>query len=502
MKPQAQIRTAIALVLIVTFTVLSLTPLVQAQSTDAKSFIVGPQVPITGSWYDQTQISRGVFHGTAFPATPPAGYQDAYVNQHYYDLGLTLYLLYERTKDPAHLALARKVNDSWWANSWWIGSGSVRLWPNNVAPPPRHAGVGGLILRALDGRPEMWDWINAYTRFHFNHWVKSRITSPTLFYGLREGAFALHYATWLAVAHPDQAIRDAYRADVEAAAVNYYGRLQLADGSWRWDDPDYTDADGGQLRGVMQPFMVGLLLAALIDVHRLSTNTTVKQNIQNQITKACWHLYSGGPYTTQLVATLNVKVRGFHYFYHGGTTVNPTKYEKGNLPATWNPTDRGDVQNARQAIGPIIAAYGYAYLLTRESFFKTAGDEMWDSAYGATDGVRNYFAGDAKSYNQNTRNASKYLAFVAMVATPTPTATPTPAPSPSPTPVPSPSPKPSPSVTPTPTPSPTPMLPRVVQMILSSDDAKREREINEVEQNQGMKFINCSGRVCYFARRP
>ena len=45
----------------------------------------------------------------------------------------------------------------------------------------RHAGIGGLILRALDGRPEMWDWINAYTRYHFDLWLKqTHQRSPAL----------------------------------------------------------------------------------------------------------------------------------------------------------------------------------------------------------------------------------------------------------------------------------------------------------------------------------
>ncbi len=91
-------------------------------------------------------------------------------------------------------------------------------------------------------------------------------------------------------------LRAQYLADIEAVSTNYYGRLQQADGSWRWDDVDFVDSDGGTLKGIMQPFMVGLLLNALIDVHRLSTNTTVKTNIQNQITKACRHLYQDGPY--------------------------------------------------------------------------------------------------------------------------------------------------------------------------------------------------------------
>ena len=98
------------------------------------------------------------------------------------------------------------------------------------------------------------------------------------------------------------------------------------------NDPDeFVDTDGGTLQGIMQPFMVGLLLNALIDVHRLSTNTTVKANIQNQITKACRHLYQDGPFRKdEAVPGLTGKRwRSFWYVYHGGTTVNPTRYQNG-----------------------------------------------------------------------------------------------------------------------------------------------------------------------------
>ena len=59
----------------------------------------------------------------------------------------------------------------------YIKGGTVRNFDSG-GPVPRHAGVGGLALRAMDGRPEMWDWINAYTRYHFDVWLKRRINDP------------------------------------------------------------------------------------------------------------------------------------------------------------------------------------------------------------------------------------------------------------------------------------------------------------------------------------
>jgi hypothetical protein len=375
--------------------------------------LIGPLTPIGTTYYDRTQVERGLFHGRNFPSTPPTGEAvDAYVRTHYYDLGWSLYVVHARTGNAEFLSLARKVSDSWWKLPGWIDEGRVRQF-DEQGTAPRNVGISGLILRALDGRPEMWDWINAYTRYHFDLWVMKRVSDPSLYYGLRDGSFSLQFAAQLAAAHPDSLLRARYLADCENAVLNYYGRLQFPDGSWRWDDPDYVDAtDGGHLVGVTQPFMVGLAMDALISVYNVTQKAEVKSSIVKQVTAACRHLYSDGPYSKQFIPVFNVNLRGFHYFYHGGTTMNPTKYEKGDLPAdfaNWNPA--WDVQNQRQPIGLLVAAYGWSYKQTGNFFFKQAGDELWDSAYGDIDGLHNYFAGDGKSYNQNVRSAGKYLVW-------------------------------------------------------------------------------------------
>lgn len=348
---------------------------------------------------------------------------DIYINLNYYDLGLCLYTLYYRTGDPRHLADARKVADSWWKSPH-IKEGTIRTF-DTFTYTPRNSSLGGLILRAIDGRPEMWDWINAYTRYQFDVWLKSRIKDPALYLGVRDGAFMLLYATWLAKALPDSfplqmggnanngaTLRTQYLADVEAVATQYYGRLQYPDGSWRWDDPYHTDGDGGTLKGIMQPFMIGLLLHALVDVHRLTTNASVKRNIQLQITRACQHLYNGGPYRKEDPTGISkTKWRSFWYFYHGGTTVNPLKYQNGGGSAT-TATALWEVKSERQGISTILSAYGYAYVLTGDQVYRSMGDELVESAYGdAIDGIHNEANGSARNYNQNYRSAGRYFVW-------------------------------------------------------------------------------------------
>ena len=349
---------------------------------------------------------------------------DVYMNANYYDLALCLYALYYRTGDPQHLAAARKVADSWWRSTP-INGGASRDFHTGTYSP-RNSSLGGLMLRALDGRPEMWDWLYGYTRQMFDVWVKQRVNDPQLYQGVRDGSFLLLYATWLAKVLPDSfptqaggkitngaSLRAGLLADVENAAVNYFARLQSPDGSWRWDDGYYKDADGGELRGVMQPFMIGLLMQALIEVDRLSTRAKTKATIRSTLAKACDHLYTGGPYMKdQSVKSLpGVRIRAFNYFYHGGTTVNPMKYARGDYvgydtSAVWH------IKSARQSISTVLPAYGYLYAITGDEHFKRMGDDLFESAFGdVTDGLHNEADGTARNYNQNYRMGGRYLAW-------------------------------------------------------------------------------------------
>jgi len=363
------------------------------------------------------------------------------MNAQYYDLGLSLYALYYRTGDPAHLALARKVTDSWWQFSP-IGAGTTPI-ENSMAP--RNASIGGLMLRALDGRPEMWDWIQKYTRYQFDLWIKRNQSANALAYGVRDGSYMLLYATWLGKVLPDSfplvgggtgngaVLRAQFLADAESAALNYYVRLQYPDGSWRWDDPDTHASDGGTYVGIMQPFMVGLLLHSLIDVYRATSNTATKDAIKASILKAVDHLYNGGPFMKRNAGIPNspIRWRAFNYFYHGGTTVNPTKYQYGDF-AGINASTFYEVEGARQATATVFHAYGWAYSVTGDQRYADWADDIYDSIFGfQEDPVSNYVAGvDPKGYNMHFRAGGRYLAWRYGSNPPPPPPTPTPTPPP------------------------------------------------------------------------
>lgn len=421
--------------------------------------ILGPQAPLSNSYFDVTQVAMAKKLGAMCPAIPPTdptALNSYALGLQYYDLPKSLYIVYRRTGDPVFLDYARNAADSWWQHPW-VDSGRNRPWPDNASPPPRHAGIGGLVLRAIDGKPEYWDFCVEYTKAFLNIYLLWRLNNAKLHVDIREGAFTFHFATWLAHVLPDSypkqsggtvtngaEIRAQLHADLEKITITYYERLQRSSpcGSCWLYDADLKDTDGGTLIGITQPFTAGLLLLAFADFHQITTNATVKESLKNQILRAARHLYLDGPYrkTEPVPFDPSKRWRAFWYLFHGGTTVNPTKFERGGWSYPGNNAD--EVRDARQSIGPVIGIYGYAYKLSGDPLFLEAAKELSASAYGDdSDTIRTYFDTDGKGFNQHCARAGSLWPWIGSVATvpdPAPVPAPTPTPTPTPTPVPSP----------------------------------------------------------------
>lgn len=327
-----------------------------------------------------------------------------YLNDNYYDLGLALYSAYYRTGNTDLLRGARRVTDSWWGSAG-IQQGQMLDWDGGVSP--RGSSLGGLILRALDGRPEMWPWITAYTRTMYDMYLGKRLGNPNLYFGVRDGGYMLLYTAWLARVHPDPAVRAEFRQKAQEAAVGYYARLQYPDGSWRWkgNGPD-------ALTGFFEePFMVGLLLDGLEAVHQLTGDPTVAQAILRSVDQ----LHAAG-WDTTTDTKLGVQTRGFYYFVYGDTcdpAVNAAMAGCGNnLDGT-----AGKIKAIRERNSLVVHAFGYAYKLTHDPKYLAWGDDAFAATYGHGAGpLSDTYSGLAddgrnKEYNQNYRSSGKYLAW-------------------------------------------------------------------------------------------
>lgn len=344
----------------------------------------------------------------------------------YYDTALALYINYYRTNDPAFLAHARKVADAWWSTSA-INFGTTF---GGTSFPPRAQAYAGLMLRALDGKPEYWDYLYRHVQATLDQWVKQNRNAASI-YDIREQGYPQLYAVLLARVLPDQyplhpngtlvastqtatdgaQKRAALLADVEDLAVNFFGRLQKPDGSWRWDIP------GEGVVNTEQPFMTGLYLESVILLHQLSTNSNVKANLLNQLTKSVTHLHNDAYEKDAPVTNFPpYKWRATVYYWGGGTVTQPNLY---NPPAPrttacgLSQCGENSVSVARHLNSTIHHAFGYAYLVTGDPQYRTMGDEMFGASFGdSTDTIRG-LAADAggKEYAMNYRASGRYLAW-------------------------------------------------------------------------------------------
>lgn len=355
---------------------------------------------------------------------------DHYYLANYYDTALVQYINYYRTGDTRFLGYARKMADALW-HSKYIGDGTVRFGTNNHLPP-RSMAFAGLMLRALDGRPEMWDYLERYVRETFDAWVYRHKNDRTLYYDIREDGYVQLYAVMMAKVLPDSyslyangtlkartgaaadgaAKRQTYLSQTEETALNFFGRLQWPDGSWRWNE------DGGsnpneQYRDIEQPFMVGLYLESVILLHQLSRNETVKAKLLSQLTRSVRHLYLDCFERNYAVPYLpQYRWRTMFYRWGGGTVANPTKLNP-PPPTTTESGDPEQVRTGRHKNSTIHHAFGYAYYVTGDETLKQMGDDIFDASYGdQVDGLHGLAdSPKAKDYDMNYRASGRYLVW-------------------------------------------------------------------------------------------
>jgi uncharacterized protein YjdB len=389
-------------------------PTTTTTNSAGAAFIIGPQVPLgqsPWSFFDTNMAGKAKQHRDYALAAFAGSDGDAALNSQYYDLALVLYTLHARSDDPVHLQYARDVAAGWWArmphNVAWSGE------PFQVAP--RNVSFGGLLIHALEGAGQapltfkdnsstkqftLWQWLTGYAQEQYKTWLGRSISSPNLWFGVRDGAFTLQAVTWLAQVHPDAAVRDDMRAKSLTAARDYYARLQQADGGWYWD------IDDGKGAVTSQPFMIGMLMEALIAVHQLTGDPKVAEAIVRGVD----FMWEKG-YEQQPTSNLpDVRWRAMKYFVYsdGRVDTRTTAFEYGMAD--------GAIRDARQLNPTTVHAFGYAYKLTGNAKYRTQGDEIFAATFGKGQGpgADAYWAladYQAKQYNQSYRSAGKYLAW-------------------------------------------------------------------------------------------
>lgn len=347
---------------------------------------------------------------------------------HYYDFGQVLYILYHQTGNTAYRDLARIQTDAWYTGSPNSGVGS-----GDYAIAPRSGYMAGLMLRALDGRPDMWDFIERWVDYQFNIWLWTRRNNATLHYGVRDGAFCLLYASLLSTVLPDSYRNTADTADINGVTKRayhldrciqmitlYYERLQHADGGFYWDQEDAEHNIGAvtfQWGYVMEAMIV--LHKAIRDTPAYATTTTAIENILTALVDCTWTR----AWRPEAVPDMSPLFwRGLWYQVY---RVDEAKSPSGSGVTGGDPFKINDM---RQFACMVVHAFGYVYHLTSDPKYLTQGDEIFSALYGFGSGPAadsrgclldsfdnasyNPPAGRvrAKEFNQAVRSAGRYLA--------------------------------------------------------------------------------------------
>jgi hypothetical protein len=385
-------------------------------SSEELALIIGPQVKLDASlwpFFDENMAAKAQQHRDAAVAAMKGNDGSVAMLSTYYDLALSLYALHARSGDPTHLEYARDV-----AAAWWDAMPGLVAWDPGDAfsIAPRNASVGGLLIYALEGGGteqrsfdtwpnttvdyDLWGWLTAYGRYHYNIWLERSLAYPELWFGVRDGAYTLLLMAHLSAVHPDAAVRAEFRENSLKAARDYYARLQRDDSGWYWD------IDDGMGPVTAQPFMIGMLMEAMTTVHQLTGDEAVGQAI---VRAADW-LWEKGYEKQETTNLPGVHWRAMKYFVFSDGRVSQRE------SAAQYGMEDGGLRDARQLNATTVHTFGYAFKITGDQKHRERGDEIFAATYGkgrgpgadAYWGLADY---QAKEYNQSYRSGGRYLAL-------------------------------------------------------------------------------------------
>jgi hypothetical protein len=153
----------------------------------------------------------------------------------YYDNVAAFYALYYRSGIVDYLNAARKLADRFWQCPE-VDRGESYVFTPDVTHgswPGRSSSVMGLVLRALDGRPEMWSGLDKiFANFKFELLTYAPGQVPGLF-DVREVAYELAALSYCALYDTNPASKTACQGWISSSISNYFTQTRSSDGSWR-----------------------------------------------------------------------------------------------------------------------------------------------------------------------------------------------------------------------------------------------------------------------------
>ena len=117
------------------------------------------QLTLAAPWSTDVSDGAGLSYSYADPSVS-AFWTDSADPANFYDNVAAFYILYYRSGMEDYLAAARKLADRFWLSPR-IDAGAACQIGSPSCPSPEYLSHLGLVLRALDGRPDMWPGLRA-----------------------------------------------------------------------------------------------------------------------------------------------------------------------------------------------------------------------------------------------------------------------------------------------------------------------------------------------------
>lgn len=152
----------------------------------------------------------------------------------YYDDVAGLYALYYRSGLDDYLTAARALADRFW--KYRLGSGTLcnsSPGPNSCggSNAPREQSLLGMVLRAADGRPDMWPGLESlfnYYMMFLNYW-----DIDWGLWDIREEAYHMAMISYCAMFDPNQTYRATCKSALSTTMNRLWNVTESPDGSWQ-----------------------------------------------------------------------------------------------------------------------------------------------------------------------------------------------------------------------------------------------------------------------------
>jgi hypothetical protein len=163
----------------------------------------------------------------------------------YYDNVAAYYALYYRSGIDDYLAAARKLADEFWKSPMLDeGTSFVLDHGSQYTFTGRSLSMMGMVLRALDGRPEMWTGIRK--RCDIDNYYLNRLDLAWGMWDEREMAYHLLDLSYCALFDPNPATQATYKAAISSGiAKTWTANRGAHDWSYLWYAKASWDANGG-----------------------------------------------------------------------------------------------------------------------------------------------------------------------------------------------------------------------------------------------------------------